>query len=136
MTKQRTSYMAYRDGEEPDADDPLLAFTPVPHVAPRRNSIGPERQRAFIAHLAVCGIVSQAAKHIGASLEALYKLRHRPCAEEFAAAWNAAVERGFPRVEDGALQRAIEGSRTDPVVRPASRLAPRPQRRAGDVLPA
>lgn len=101
--------MAHRDGDEPEPDDPLLSFTPAPHVAPRRNSIGPERQRAFVAHLAACGIVSQAAKHIGASLEALYKLRHKPGAEEFAAAWDAAVDRGVARIEDGALQRAIEG---------------------------
>lgn len=105
----RTSYMAHRDGEEPGEDDPLLAFAPVPHVAPRRNSITAERQRAFIAHLAATGIVRQAAKHIGASLEALYKLRHRPGAEEFAAAWDAAVDRGVDRLEDCALARAIEG---------------------------
>src|SRR5687767_9425052 len=106
----RTSYMAFRDGEEPDADDPLLGFKPAPHVAPRKNSIGPERQRAFIAHLAACGIVRQAAKHIGASLEALYKLRHKPGAEEFAAAWDAAVDRGVARIEESALARAIEGA--------------------------
>lgn len=107
--RTRTSYMAHRDGDEPEADDPLLSFTPAPHVALRRNSIGPERQREFIAHLAACGIVTQAAKHIGASLEALYKLRHKPGAEEFAAAWDMAVDRGVARIEDGALQRAIEG---------------------------
>ena len=102
--------MAHRDGEEPDADDPLLGFAPAPHRRPRRNSIGPERQRAFVAHLAACGIVTQAAKHIGASLEALYKLRHKEGAEEFAAAWDAAVDRGVSRIEDGALQRAVEGA--------------------------
>jgi hypothetical protein len=109
LPRTRTSYMAHRNGEEPDADDPLLDFKPAPHVAPRRNSIGPERQRAFIMHLAACGIVNQAAKHIGASLEALYKLRHKPGADEFAAAWDKAVDRGVSRIEDGALQRAIEG---------------------------
>jgi hypothetical protein len=102
--------MAHRQGEPPEPDDPLLDFVPAPHKRPRRNSIGPERQRAFVAHLAACGIVSQAAKHIGASLEALYKLRHKPGAEGFAAAWDAAVDRGVSRIEDGALQRAIEGA--------------------------
>lgn len=109
LPRTRTSYMAHRDGEEPDADDPLLGFKPAPHVAPRRNSIGPERQRAFIAHLAACGIVNQAARHIGASTEALYNLRHKAGAEEFSAAWDAAVDRGVSRIDDGALQRAIEG---------------------------
>ena len=105
---QGTSYMAFR-GEAPDADDPLLDFAPVPHKQLRRNSIGPERQRAFIAHLAATGIVKQAALHIGASLEALYKLRKRPGAEGFDKAWDAAVDRGVARLEDTALARAIEG---------------------------
>jgi hypothetical protein len=109
MTGTRTSYMAHRDGDPPEDDDPLLAFAPVPHVAPRKNSITGDRQRAFIAHLAATGIVAEAARHIGASLEALYKLRHRPGAEGFAAAWDAAVGRGVMRIEHGALQRAIEG---------------------------
>jgi hypothetical protein len=100
--------MAFR-GEEPDPDNPLLSFEPVPHVAPRRNSITAERQRAFIAHLAATGIVKQAARHIGASLEALYKLRSKPGAEAFSAAWDRAIDRGVTRLEDCALARAIEG---------------------------
>ncbi|KLI64049.1 hypothetical protein AAV99_07115 [Aurantiacibacter marinus] len=87
----------------------MLDFTPVPHTNPRKNSITPDRQRRFIAHLAATGIVKQAARHIGASLEALYKLRQRPGAEGFRAAWEAAVDCGIARLEDCALQRAIEG---------------------------
>lgn len=107
--RQATSYMTVRDGPAPSPDDPLLQFAPVPHVAPRRNSITPDRQRAFIAHLAATGIVSEAARAIGASMEALYKLRHKAGAEEFSAAWDAAVDRGIERLEDGALARAIRG---------------------------
>ena len=106
--RRATSAVAYV-APPPEPDDPLLSFTPVPHTAPRRNSITAERQRAFIAHLAATGIVTQAALHIGASMEALYKLRARPGAEEFAAAWDAAVDRGVQRLEDCALTRAIEG---------------------------
>ncbi|WP_375247040.1 hypothetical protein [Qipengyuania pacifica] len=98
-----------RIGLPPQPGDPLLAFTPVPHKAARRNSITAGRQRAFIAHLAATGIVTQAAMHIGASMEALYKLRNRPGADEFSAAWDAAVERGVQRLEDCALARAIDG---------------------------
>jgi len=105
---RRTSAVAFR-GEEPDAGDPLLDFTPVPHVAPRRNSITAERQRAFIAELAACGIVRQAARKIGASIEALYRLRNRPGAEGFAAAWEEALDRGIARLEDCALERALRG---------------------------
>jgi len=107
--RARTSYMAAPAGPVADEEDPLLAFAPVPHVAARRNSITAERQRAFIAHLAATGIVTEAARHIGASMEALYNLRKRPGAEEFDAAWNAAVDRGLARLEEGALARAIEG---------------------------
>jgi len=106
--RQGTSYMAFRH-EPLDEDDPLLGFRPVPHKAARRNSIVPARQRAFIASLAECGIVSQAARSIGASMEALYKLRQKPGAEEFRAAWDAAIDRGVMRLEDTALARAIEG---------------------------
>jgi hypothetical protein len=100
--------MAFRH-EPLDPDDPLLGFKPVPHKAARHNSIVPTRQRAFIASLAECGIVSQAARAIGASMEALYKLRQKPGAEEFRAAWDAAIDRGVMRLEDTALARAIEG---------------------------
>ncbi|MDZ4308756.1 hypothetical protein [Allopontixanthobacter sp.] len=105
---RRTSRAAFR-GFPPAPDDPLLSFTPVPHSRPRSNSITAPLQRAFIAQLAATGIVTQAARHIGKSLEALYKLRHRPGAEEFAAAWEAAVDLGVARLEDCALARAIEG---------------------------
>lgn len=104
----RTSYMAAPPAPV-DPEDPLLAFDPVPHAAPRRNSITAARQRAFIAELAATGIVRQAAAAIGASLEALYKLRHKPGGEAFAAAWDEAVDRGIQRLEDCALARAIEG---------------------------
>jgi hypothetical protein len=96
--------------------DPLLDFAPYVHRAPRGNSITPARQRAFVAELAACGIVTQAARAVGVSLEALYKLRNRPGAEGFAAAWEAAIDRGMARLEDCALERAIVGEER-PVVR-------------------
>ena len=105
---RRTSRTAFQS-EPPDPDDPLLGFAPYLHAAPRRNSITPERQRGFIASLAATGIVTQAARSIGASLEALYRLRNMPGAEGFAAAWEAAIDRGMARLEDCALERAIAG---------------------------
>lgn len=103
------------EGPEPEEDDPLLAFEPYIHKAPRRNSITPDLQRRFVAHLAATGIVKQAARHIGRSLEALYKLRERPGAEGFHAAWNAALDRGVMRLEDCALERSLQGVAT-PIV--------------------
>ncbi len=105
---RRTSAAAFV-GDPPEPDDPLLSFAPYLHKAPRRNSITPERQRAFIAMLAATGIVTQAARHVGASLETLYSLRHRAGAEGFSAAWDMALDRGMARLEDCALERAILG---------------------------
>ena len=114
LTRQATSATAFRI-EPPDEDDPLLAFDPYVHAAPRRNSITPDRQRRFVAHLAATGVVKLAAQHIGASLEALYRLRAMPGAEGFAEAWEEALERGAQRLEDIALERAMHGTPT-PVV--------------------
>ena len=105
---RRTSAVAFTD-LPPEPDDPLLGFAPYVHRSPRRNSITPERQREFIATLAATGIVTQAARAIGASLEALYRLRHQPGAEGFAAAWEAALDRGIARLEDCAIELAIAG---------------------------
>jgi hypothetical protein len=110
IARQGTSYMAFR--REPlDPDDPLLGFRPVPSKdkKPRHSAITPARQRAFILALAECGIVTQAARQIGASTEALYRLRHKAGGEEFSAAWDAAIDRGLQRLEDTALARAMQG---------------------------
>lgn len=112
--RQATSTVAF-PGEPPEDSDPLLAFTPYLHKAPRSNSITPDLQRRFVATLAATGIVKQAARSIGKSLEALYKLRRLPGAEGFAGAWDAALERGAQRLEDIAMERAITGTRT-PIV--------------------
>jgi hypothetical protein len=108
-TRIKTSYMARRDGAEPGPDDPLLGFTPVPHKQLKKNSLNPDRQRKFIAALAATGIVTDAAKAAGASQEAFYRLRNQPGAEEFRAAWDEALDRALTRIEDAAVQRAIEG---------------------------
>lgn len=105
---RRTSAAAFA-GDPPGPGDPLLDFVPYRHRQPRRNTITPDRQRAFIAALAASGIVTQAARQIGASLEALYRLRHLPGAEGFAAAWEAALDRGVARLEDCALELALRG---------------------------
>ncbi len=106
--RQATSAVAF-EHEPPSPNDPLLSFQPYLHKAPRSNSITPDLQREFISHLAATGIVTSAARHIGRSMEALYKLRQREGAEGFAAAWDKAVDHGVARLEDTALARAIQG---------------------------
>ncbi|WP_261320588.1 hypothetical protein [Qipengyuania aquimaris] len=114
LARQATSAIAHV-APEPEDDDPLLAFAPFLHSHPRRNSITPQLQRRFVATLAATGIVTQAARSVGKSMEALYKLRARPGAEGFAQAWDAALERGVQRLEDCALERALKGTPT-PIV--------------------
>ena len=109
IPRQATSRVAF-ESEPPSPDDPLLGFEPYIHKQPRANSITPALQREFVAHLAATGIVTSAARHIGRSMEALYKLRHQPGAQGFAKAWDRAVQMGVERLEDTALARAIEGS--------------------------
>ena len=133
IARQATSAVAHVS-PEPDADDPLLAFAPFHHKAPRRNSITPELQRRFVATLAATGIVKVAAKRVGKSLEALYKLRARPGAEGFAEAWDAALERGVQRLEDIALERAMLGTRT-PIVSGGEILALGQARQCAAALP-
>ena len=111
--RQATSAVAYAPGPEPEEGDPLLGFAPFLHPRPRRNSITPELQRRFVATLAATGIVQQAARSIGKSMEALYKLRARPGAEGFAAAWDDALAWGADRLEDCALERALGGAFDD-----------------------
>ena len=105
-----TSAAAYV-GDLPEDDDPLLRFAPFIHPQPKRTSITPDLQRRFVATLAATGIVTQAARSIGKSMEALYMLRRRPGAEGFAAAWDEAARWGMDRLSDCALERAL--SRAD-----------------------
>ena len=115
IPRQATSEVAWEfDPAVMADDDPLLAFAPYLHKQPRRNSITPDLQRAFVAHLALTGIVKSAAAHIGRSLEALYKLRQQPGAEGFAAAWDEALGWGVLRLEDCAMERALAEGMLNP----------------------
>ena len=113
IPRQATSVAAFEYLEIPE-EDPLLAFPPYLHKQPRRNSITPDLQRAFVLRLAETGIVKAAAVHIGRSLEALYKLRQKPGAEGFAAAWDEALGWGVMRLEDCAIERALAEGMLNP----------------------
>ena len=68
----------------------FLHFTPVP-VKARRDGWTPDLQLRFIVHLARGAGVMEAARLLGRSAQGVYKLRERPGAEGFAAAWDAAL---------------------------------------------
>lgn len=85
-----------------------LVFTPVP-VQPRRDGWTPVRQLAFIQRLALCGDITRSAAAVGMSRESAWRLRRRPGAESFAAAWDEAAGWGADRLTDLGLERSLEG---------------------------
>lgn len=98
-------------------DMPLeqLAFTPVP-VRGRSDGWTVERQRGFIARLALGGCVSVAARGVGMTRRSAYRLRERPGADSFAASWDRARGWGEDRTVDVALEKALAGEIV-PIVR-------------------
>ena len=66
------------------------AFYPVP-TRVRRDGWTVQRQTDFLGHLAETGSVMGACEAVGMSRKSAYKLRARPGAESFAAAWDAAL---------------------------------------------
>ena len=71
----------------------IPSFHPVP-VGRRHDGWTPGRQAAFLGMLDQTRSVVAAAKAVGMGRESAYRLRKRPGAAGFAAAWDAAM--GFP----------------------------------------
>ena len=92
-----------------DADEwAALAFDPVP-VKPRHDGWTPQRQRGFIARLALSGCVCAAARAVGKTKKAVYQLRDRPDAASFAKAYDLALGWGKSRAVDLAFERMLVG---------------------------
>lgn len=87
---------------------PVPEFDPVPRKY-RHDGWTPERQKAFIEALAETGSVRAAAKRVNMSPEGAYYLRRQPGADSFRRAWLAALDHGVTRIEDIAMERAING---------------------------
>jgi len=69
----------------------LPAFAPVP-TQRRADGWTPVRQAEFVGVLAETGSVSAAARFVGMARETAYRLRRKPGAEEFARAWDIAMQ--------------------------------------------
>jgi hypothetical protein len=87
----------------------LPPFTPVPRTCQRHDGWTPERQARFIEVLADTGSVQAACKAVDMSQPGAYQLRRQPGAESFRAAWQAALDLGVQRIEDVAMDRALNG---------------------------
>lgn len=99
-----------------DVTDEPIDFTPVPRKRNRRNGWTELAQRAFIAALEECGCIARSARAVGMTARSVYNLLEAEGADSFAAAVDQAVARGFERVRDEAMMRALHGSWV-PVVR-------------------
>lgn len=99
-----------RDSPPPlfDDGDPL-AFVPVPTLRARHDGWHPQRQRDFIRVLAATGSVTRAVRAVGSSKQSAYKLRERAHAESFAAAWKVALQMGYDRAFEAAVDQAENG---------------------------
>ena len=87
----------------------LPPFAPVPREKDRSNGWKPQIQRAFIEALAETGSVRSAARRVGRAEVGAYLIRRHPDAQEFRAAWDAALDIGMRRIEDVAMDRALHG---------------------------
>jgi len=99
--------------ETPDQTDPkhaaLPAFEPVPRRFNRGDVWTEAVQREFIEALADTASVEAACRIVGRSPASAYRLRRHPLGEGFAAAWQAAIDLGIQRIEDYAIDRAVNG---------------------------
>ena len=84
------------------------SFVHVP-VRPRLDGWTPARQVAFIEALSETGVVADACKIVGMSVESAYRLVRRPDAQSFRLAWQTAMDNAVHRVADAAIGRAIHG---------------------------
>ncbi|KTE21020.1 hypothetical protein ATE67_06700 [Sphingopyxis sp. H050] len=86
-----------------------LAFAPVPQQRHRADGWTPETQANFIRALGAMGSVGKAAKAVGMGRASAYRLRERPDAASFAAAWDRAISMGRMHQYSIAMDRAING---------------------------
>ena len=86
-----------------------LTFTPVPRRRDRSNGWKPEVQHRFIAALAETGSVKAACRRVRRTDCGAYALRNHPAGASFRAAWDAAADLGLRRIEDAAMDRALNG---------------------------
>ncbi|MDE2620231.1 MAG: hypothetical protein KGL54_08725 [Sphingomonadales bacterium] len=89
---------------------PAPAFTPVPRQCNRHDGWTAERQHGFIEALLVTGSVRAAAHAVNMTPEGAYLLRRAPRAGSFRKAWEQALAAGVQRLEDIAMERALNGT--------------------------
>ena len=98
------------DQSRPRRPSPGIAeFAPVPRERRRHGGWTPDRQQRFIAALADLGSVRAAAHAVNMTPESAYQLRRHPEGGPFREAWEASLALGIQRLEDVAMDRALNG---------------------------
>ena len=91
----------------------MTAHTPInfepAQLRPRHDGWTAEKQIHFIEALAATKCVDEACRRVGMSDTSAYELRNRPCGRAFAKAWDIALDYQLDRVEQGAVERSING---------------------------
>lgn len=80
-----------------------------PGRARRSDGWTPDRIRTFLAALAECGVVEDAARAAGMTRQSAYRLRNRAAGRAFHLAWNAALQLARRRLADELMSRALHG---------------------------
>lgn len=81
----------------------------IPALRPLHNGWTPERQQRFLDHLATNGSVTRAAKAVGMTRQSAYWLRRQIHAQDFARAWDTALEDRDRWIEDLVTDRMLDG---------------------------
>lgn len=89
--------------------DTSLTFTSVPQQRHRADGWTPDTQANFIRALSAMGSVGKAARAVGMGRASAYRLRERPEAASFAAAWDRAIATGRTHQFSIAMDRALNG---------------------------
>ena len=79
------------------------------HHSRDQSALTPRRLSDFLLHLGRTGSVTYAAARTGLRRTALYHLKARDAG--FAERWAEALDLGIERLQDNALQRALEGDK-------------------------
>ena len=87
---------------------PAIPFEPV-QLRRRHDGWTVDKQIRFIEALAASKCVDEACRRVGMSDTSAYGLRQRPCGVAFRRAWDAALDCQVQRLEQAAIERAING---------------------------
>ncbi len=86
------------------------APVPAPRARPpRHNEWTRAKMAAFLRELAASQCVAHAARSVGMSRQAAYKLRNRLAGTPFALGWEVALEAGLQQLAHAVMDRALNG---------------------------